>query len=120
MNTTDTILGTTKEFIGIPLEDDSFDPEIITLIDMTMATLSQIGCGSKSSSIPVITKDYTWQEYFDHIKATDSENIMLIPSYVHIKVNVLFDKTIGGSYLDALNKQIDQLEWRINDEFDKG
>ena len=120
MNTTDTILGTTKEFIGIPSEDTSFDPELITLIDMAISTLSQIGCGSKYTNIPIVTKDYTWREYFDHIEATDSENIMLIPTYVHIKANVLFDKTLSGSYLDALNKQIDQLEWRINDEFDKG
>ena len=41
-------------------------------------------------------------------------NLTLVQSYVYMKVRLMFDPPTIGTVADAINKNISELEWRIN------
>ena len=44
----------------------------------------------------------------------ESANLTLVQSYVYMKVRLMFDPPTIGTVADAINKNISELEWRIN------
>jgi hypothetical protein len=101
------ILNTIKPLIGIPVDYKQFDSVIITHINSVLMILNQLGVGPKE---PVsITSDLdTWEDAFG-----DIANIEAIKTYIALKVQMYFDPPTG-SVLEAKNRQIAELEWRLH------
>ena len=38
----------------------------------------------------------------------------MVKTYITLKVRVIFDPPLTSSVLEAMNKEISQLEWRLN------
>ena len=38
----------------------------------------------------------------------------MLKSYMYLKVKLLFDPPLGTASIEAINRQISELEWRIN------
>lgn len=103
------ILISTKKILGLSAEYTPFDLDIITHINMTFAVLNQLGVGPTNGfyiedSIP------TWDNY----QTTDSQTTNLVKTYVFLKVKSLFDPPTNSFLAEAFNKQINEIEWRLN------
>lgn len=108
---TDSILDSVKNYLGIFPEYDVFDEQIKMHINMTFATLYQLGVGEIDDSEPIRIEDsnMTWTELF----ADHKDLISLIKEYTSAKVRVVFDPPSSSFVLEQLNKLISELEFRI-------
>lgn len=106
----DSILTSTKKLAGLAEEYDHFDPDIIMYINFVFLTLKQIGVGP-SGGFVLTGKTATWDSFIP-----DNEILReSVKAYMGAKVRLQFDPP-SGSYLEALKRQIDEYEWRLNFE----
>lgn len=107
------ILNDVKEQLGIVAEDTAFDNVIIIHINSVMSILTQLGVGPAEGFM--ITSD---AEDWDLLYADARLNA--IKSYVYLRVKFLFDPGSFGSgfVLSALERQFQEMEWRLNAEVD--
>ena len=93
--------------LGIIEEDESFDIDIIVHINTAFSTLTQLGVGPKEG-FAIRDKTTLWTEFVDDIRL---ENVR---SYIYLKVRQVFDPPTNSAVLDAISRQISELEWRMN------
>lgn len=104
---TNSILKTTKKLIGVGPEYTHFDVEMVVHINTTFMILNQMGVGP---DIPFrITGDSeTWDQFMQ-------EDIFLdgVKTYMFLKCKLVFDPPASSVLVDAINKSISELEWRM-------
>lgn len=108
------ILNTIKKLLGIDILDDSFDVDIITHINSTFMILNHIGIGPKETFL-ITGATETWESFLGTTKNIDG-----VKSYVYLKVKLLFDPPTSSFVLEANNRIISELEWRLNNTTDAG
>lgn len=104
----ESILTSTKAVLGITEECENFDPQIIMHINTVFATLSQLGVGAKSSFV-IKDKTAVWNDFLE-----DNETLVAVQTYVGLKVKTIFDPPTGSTVMDAINRTISELEFRLN------
>ncbi len=104
----ESILLSIKKLLGINDEYDVFDSDIILHINTTFATLRQLGVGP-STGFYVQDASTTWADILG-----DDPRLNLIKSYVYFRVRTSFDPPTSSAAMDAISRQISELEWRIN------
>ena len=104
----ESILISVKQMLGLHAEDETFDPELMMHINSVFTTLYQLGVGPEEG-YRITSKDNKWSECIPQ-----EEHYDLMKSYIYMKVRYLFDPPTIGSLNDALKKQIDEAEWRLN------
>lgn len=102
------ILTSIKKLLGLSEEDTSFDQDIIMHINTVFNILAQLGVGP-ANGFSIEDDGAIWSDYLG--KAT---NLELIKSYIYMKVRLMFDPPTSSILADAMNKNISELEWRIN------
>lgn len=103
------VLGSVKKIIGsIPDEDDHFDEELIVYINGVLSVLSTQIDVRFPEAVHISGK---YDEWTDIIPKFD--NMRFVEEYVGLKVYLLFDKTLPSHVRDAIQKQIDEYEWRL-------
>jgi hypothetical protein len=102
------ILRDVKKVLSLPLEDESYDVDVIMHINSVMSTLTQLGVGP-ASGFSIEDDDPTW----DLLLNGDSR-LNMVKTYVCLKVRMLFDPPQTSYLIDAMNKQIEEMEWRIS------
>lgn len=112
----ESILETVKTSLGIMPEYEHFDQAIIGYINMALATIRQLGVGAEGD-FRVVDANDQWSKIIP-----DDPMYEIVKTYVSQKVRVAFDPPSSSFVLDALNKSIAELEWRIFmlPEFEKG
>lgn len=104
----ESILTSVKKLLGIEEEYEHFDPEIIMHINSAFLYLNQLGVGPREGfSIQGSTETLT-----DFIG--DRTDLEAIKTYLYLRVRLLFDPPQMGYLVDAITKQITELEWRFN------
>lgn len=105
----ESILTSVKKMLGIAEEYTQFDVDIIIHINSVFTTLTQLGVGP-SEGFYIEDKDSEWQEFIQ-----DQNKLQAVKSYMYLKVRLLFDpSSLGASTLAAYERQIQELEWRLN------
>lgn len=102
----ESILYTIKIMLGLEKDYDAFDTEIISYINSALFVLYQLGIGKKGFSI--FDSTALWSDYI-----SDSTNLISVQTFVKLKVQLLFDPPSNSFAVDAINKQIDELTWRL-------
>ncbi len=102
------ILISTKKILGIGAEDTSFDLDIITHINTAFSILTQMGVGP-AAGFMIEDNDSEWDEFIG-----DDDRYHSVKSYVFLKVRQLFDPPTTSYLITAVEKQIQELEWRLN------
>ena len=104
----DSILTSTKSVLGIAADVTAFDLDVITHINSAFTTLTQLGIGP-TVGFMIEDENAKWGDFVD-----DDLQLNSVKSYVYLRVRLLFDPP-GTSYLiEAFQKQINELEWRLN------
>lgn len=102
------ILTSVKKMIGIDESYNAFDDQIVLFINSAFATLRQLGVGPETGySIEDDTED--WDDYLGDTLMLES-----VKPYVALKVKLAFDPPTSSIVLDAMNRNISELEWRLN------
>ena len=104
----DSILMTIRKLVcGNPYADH-FDTDLLVHINACFSILNQLGVGPENGFV-VTDETQSWSSYI-----TDSYILNMVKTYVTLKVKKIFDPPLTSSVLEAMDKEISQLEWRLN------
>lgn len=104
----DSILTSIKKLLGIPEEYEHFDADVIIHINSAFSVLTQLGVGPKEG-FHIKDTSTTWFEFL-----YDDPRLEFVKTFVHLKVKLSFDPPLSSAAIEAINRQISELEWRIN------
>lgn len=110
---TDSILDTVKKLIGVDVDNDAFDTDLIISINSILSVVRQLGVNTQVETIS--DKMTTWSEL---IPPTSGYDIEELKTYIVLRVRMLFDPPTSSGISTAIQEQIKELEWRINFEVD--
>lgn len=89
--------------------------ELMMHINTAFMILSQLGVGpSKGFRITEFGQE-KWSDFF-----TDDDNLEAVKSYTYIRVRLLFDPPTNSFLIDAQERTMRELEWRMNVQADGG
>jgi hypothetical protein len=104
----ESILKSTKKILGLADDYTVFDLDVITHINSVFSTLTQLGVGPPEGYMIEGDKD-KWEDFI-----TDDPTYNSIKSYIYLRVRMLFDPPTTSYTIDAMERQIKELEWRLN------
>lgn len=104
----ESILTSIKKLLGIGEEYDRFDPDIIMHINTVFMILNQLGVGP-SEGFSIQDSKSAWTDFIPA-----GSNLEAVKSYVHLKVKLMFDPPSSSAVMEAINRTIAELEWRLN------
>lgn len=110
--TKESILTSVKKMLGIQEDYEHFDPEITLHINSVFMTLNQLGVGPEEP-FRIDNKNDLWDDFIEE------GQIEAVKSYMYMRVRLMFDPPTSGFLVDSLNKQIAELEWRMNVQAEK-
>lgn len=105
--TASSILTDVKKVLGIDESYTAFDADIIMHINSVFAVLNQLGPGPANGYM-ITDKNDTWDAFFDDPK------LNAVKTYVFLRVKNLFDPPQTGYLQAALQREIEELGWRLN------
>lgn len=103
----DSILNTIKKLLGIDPSYTPFDTDIIVHINTYLGVLNELGVGVDGFTIE--DSSATWDEFL--VNATVPLNE--VKTYVYLRVRQVFDPPASSVMSAALDKQIEELGWRM-------
>lgn len=105
----ESILTSIKKLLGITEEYEHFDTDIIMHINSAFSVLTQLGVGPEEG-FRIDDASTEWTEFL-----YDDPRLEMVKTYVYLKVRLAFDSTtLTSGVIDSINRQISELEWRIN------
>lgn len=102
------ILTDIKKMLGPSYDEDSFNTDIMIHINSCFTTLRQLGVGP-ANGYRIKDDKNVWSEF-----VKDDEMLDSVKTYIYLKVKVVFDPPLNASLLESFEKQITELEWRLN------
>lgn len=105
--TNDSILDSTKKILGMAPEFKAFDLDILTHINSVFSDLEQIGVGPAGGFF-IEDETALWGD----LLGTDPR-LNRVKSYVFLRVRLLFDPPATSFAIASLEKQAEQMEWRL-------
>ena len=104
----DSILMTIRKLVCGDPYADHFDTDLLVHINACFSILNQLGVGPESGFV-VTDETQSWSSY-----VADNRTLNMVKTYVTLKVKKIFDPPLTSSVLEAMDKEISQLEWRLN------
>lgn len=109
----DSILNTIKQLLGIDSDYDAFDKDIIVGINTAIFTLGQLGVILPGRYVQ--DSSDSWSDFLN--ASTDLEGVK---TYIYLKTRIVFDPPTSSSVLEALTKQLNEVEWRLLVQVENG
>ena len=104
----ESILNSIKKPLNISDTDTAFDRDLIMHINTVFMILNQIGIGP-INCFSISDASTTWDSF-----SSDMSTIQAVKTYIYLKVRLIFDPPTSSSVMDAVNRNISELEWRLN------
>lgn len=110
----ESILNSVKKYLGLQADYDVFDQDVLMAINSAMMSLQQLGVGP-ATGFTVDSEAETWGSFLE-----EQPNVFVqgVRAFVYTKVRLLFDPPSTSFGIDALEKQMRELEWRLNVQVD--
>lgn len=105
---TDSVLDSVKKVLGLDPSYTAFDVDVIMHANTVFSNLNQLGIGPDDGFM-IEDNTATWAAFIN----TDVK-LNSVKTYVYLKVRLLFDPPNTSFVIDAMNKQIEELEWRLS------
>lgn len=103
----DSILDTTKKALSMEPDYTAFDSDIIMHINSTFFVLQQLGIGP-AEGFTIEGSEETWAQFMG------IDNYNAVRSYMYLKIRLLFDPPANSFSQEAMKKQAEEYEWRLN------
>lgn len=104
----DSILISIKKLLGITPEYSHFDPDIVMHINSAFSVLNQLGVGP-AKGFRIDGEGAEWSEFL-----RGDSRLEFVKTYIYLKVKLGFDPPLNSAVIESINRQISELEWRIN------
>lgn len=104
----ESILTSIKKLLGIAEDYDHFDQDIIMHINTVFTILTQLGVGP-ATGFSIADKSTMWNEFVSNKLYYEP-----VKTYVYLKVKLVFDPPQSSIVLEATNRMISELEFRLN------
>ena len=120
LNSDDLIMAYVKKGVGIDVGNTDFDSQLLGDINTAFLIVYQIGVGTAPYTMKSVSD--TWSNMFDTIGLSKNEKVKTatIKKLVVNRVKQFFDPGgVSSSVNGALKEQNAELEWRINNDFDR-
>lgn len=105
------ILNDVKHTLGLLPAETAFDTDIILHINSVLGTLNQLGVGPNDGYM-IEGTDEEWSAFFSDTRLNP------VKSYMFLRVKLLFDPPQVGFVIASMDRQIQELEWRLFVEAD--
>jgi hypothetical protein len=102
------ILESTKKVLGLTEDYTVFDEDVLMHINSAFATLHQLGLGP-AEGFSIEDSNTTWDAFLSNDPRLNS-----VKSYIYLRVRLLFDPPTTSYLVEAIQKQLTELEWRLN------
>jgi hypothetical protein len=106
------ILKSTKKLLGIHESDPSFDVDILIYINSAFATLQELGVNN-GALVTVEDEGLDWNE-----TTISPAALPTVKTYVYLKVRMLFDPAPTSFAITAMEKILEEQEWRLREFHD--
>lgn len=103
------ILTSTKKILGLAEDYTVFDHDVITHINATFSILTQLGVGPVEGFM-IEDASAEWTDYIPD----DIAQLNAVKTYVYLKARQYFDPPTTSYMISAMDRQIAELEWRLN------
>lgn len=110
----ESILVTIKKMLGIDEDYKHFDTDIIVNINTVFMNLQQLGIGPEEG-FRITGVEQLWDDYL-----VDRKDIEAVKTYIYLKVKLLFDPPTNSFTIDSHDRQIKEIEWRLNVQSERG
>lgn len=107
------ILNDVKHNLGIPEDVDEFDLDVMIFINSAFGTLTQLGVGP-TIGFQITGPENQWGEFY-----TDPR-LNAVKSYLFLCCKLAFDPPDTGFVTESMNRQKQELEYRLNVVADYG
>lgn len=104
----DSILTSIKKLLGITAEYTQFDADLIIHINSVFSILTQLGVGP-STGFSIHDEYSVWTDFLP-----EDPRLEMVKTYVYLKVRLMFDPPDRSAVADAMKRQIDEFEFRLN------
>lgn len=108
------ILDSTKKILSIHPNDTAFDDDLLMHINSVFSTLQQLGVGPDEGFM-IEDKTTEWDAYSSNITILN-----LVKIYMFLKIKIIFDPPASSFALNALEKQAEEIGWRLAVMADEG
>lgn len=105
---TDSILKSTKKALNLDADYTEFDPEITMHINSIFSILNQIGIGPEIG-FQIEDANDVWSTFLG-----TSPLLNHVKTYMYLRVRMLFDPPTTAYHVTAMEKQIEEMEVRMN------
>lgn len=92
---------------GVGLNNSPFDESLLTSINTALNELTQLGIGPKEGFV-ITSEDETWQDFMGN-----DPRIHMAKTFVNHRVWLMFDPPQSSTMIDAIEKTIREIEWRL-------
>lgn len=106
----DSILESVKKTLNLPSDYDVFDQDVIMHINSAFSTLNQLGVGP-SQGFMIEDDSATWSTFL-----AEDPRLNFVKTYTYLSVRLVFDPPTTSFQLDAIQDQLKELSWRINED----
>ena len=103
------ILDSVKKVIGMDPDYTAFDEDVIMHINAKFSELYSLGVGPKTVAFEIEGKNATWADFLQ-----GKTNINMVKTYVCMSVRLIFDPPPTSFGIAAVQKEIEQMGWRLN------
>ena len=103
----ESVLLSVKKMLGIHQDDDSFDIDIILHINSVISILMDLGINEVENQL-VEDDTKTWSELLGR-----RNDINYVKTYIYQKVRLMFDPPTSAAAIEAMQRSVSELEWRI-------
>lgn len=104
----ESILSSTKKVLGISPDDETFDQDILTFVNSAFSDLHDLGVGP-ADGFRVVDADTEWDAFLATAPMLDRAK-----TFVYLKVKLQFDPPATSFHIAAMEKQIQEAEWRLS------
>lgn len=106
------ILTSTKKVLGLAENYTAFDLDIITFINSTFTSLSELGI-APAEGFAIEDAEKKWSDL-----GISTNELGLVKSYIYLKVRMMFDPPPTSFGIEAIDSQIKEHEWRLTNHRD--
>jgi hypothetical protein len=105
------ILNNTKKILGLTADDASFDTDVILEINGAFSILASLGVGP-AAGFTIDDAEAQWGEF---VTSDDPTVIDLVKMCIFLRVRLNFDPPQTSHLVTALEKQLQEFEWRLSE-----
>lgn len=107
------ILKDIKHMLGLLPSDTAFDVDVIIHINGALSTLTQLGVGPVQG-FRIESEAEEWTQF------VNDPRLDSVKTYVYLKTKLGFDPPATGFTTQSIERQLDELVFRINSVVDYG